>query len=87
MNQSLIERLRVLIKSSMGDDLFTLINDGLIRHAQTLMSADSTNDLYRAQGATQALSDLIRFLTDLKNTERAPENGDNPDGDNPPIQE
>jgi hypothetical protein len=86
MNASLIERLRLLAKSSMGDDLTALLNDGLVRHGHSLLAADEPRDLYRAQGATQAITDLLNFFDSLKTSDRAPDNGDNPVGDNP-IQE
>lgn len=66
-----VERLTLIAKSSMCDDLLLLLDDGIGMHLATLLTARDPIDMHKAQGSAQALSDLKNFLLSLKNSEIA----------------
>lgn len=86
LKPDLVERLHVIAKSSIANDLFALLDDGIGMHLATLMVSKDSVDMHKAQGAAGALSDLKNFLLSLKNSEPARPDADT-GSDNPSNQE
>lgn len=74
MTDERIERLRVLLRSSVATDLFDFIDEQGNGARSDLLTASDHVSMFRAQGAANAIQALHRALTFIRDT-NAPEEG------------
>jgi hypothetical protein len=63
------ERLRILLRSTVSEDLFQMIREMQESYHNDLLDADDLTKMFRTQGAASALNGLLRALEFIRGSE------------------